>query len=96
MSGSQNIRNELWLRRSITGSVREVQGEGSGLKMVGWRFLLLRHHKQFLTCVTKNCCVTWNIRVYANFVLNLLAYLFNQCHITMILQFILSRLRLLL
>ena len=27
--------------------------------------------------VTKNCCMTWNIRVYANFVLNLLAYLIS-------------------
>ena len=27
---------------------------------------------------TKNCCVTWNIREYANFVSNLLAYLIQS------------------
>ena len=41
-------RSELRVKVAITGSVREIPGEGSRLKMVGWRFLLLRHRKQFL------------------------------------------------
>ena len=34
-------------------------------------------HLNMLTYVTKNCCVTYNIRLYANFVSNLLAYLIS-------------------